>query len=67
MKDGKIAQAYNEILCSGEEFMELVGAHKDALAEFDTIDDADRSNKGSPSRGIAKLTKSLSSAEKKDK
>lgn len=69
MKDGKIAQAgkYNEILDSGDEFMELVGAHKDALAELDTIGAANRSNEGSPSSGTAKLTRSLSSAEKKDK
>ena len=69
MKDGKIAQAgkYNEILGSGKEFMELVGAHKDALAELDTIDAANVSNEGSPSRGTAKLTRALSSAEKKDK
>ncbi|RCV24892.1 hypothetical protein SETIT_5G122800v2 [Setaria italica] len=69
MKDGRIAQAgkYNDILGSGEEFMELVGAHKDALAALDLIDVAGRSNESSPSRGTAKLTRSLSSAEKKDK
>ena len=69
MKDGRIAQAgkYNDILGSGEEFMELVGAHKDALMALDEIDAADGSNETSPSRGTAKLTKSLSSAEKKDK
>nr|CAD1842945.1 unnamed protein product [Ananas comosus var. bracteatus] len=39
MKDGKIAQAgkYGEILDSGTEFMELVGAHKDALAALDSM------------------------------
>jgi len=69
MKDGRIAQAgkYNDILGSGEEFMELVDAHKDALMALDEIDAADGSNETSPSRGTAKLTKSLSSAEKKDK
>ncbi|CAO2185873.1 unnamed protein product [Urochloa humidicola] len=69
MKDGRIAQAgkYNDILGSGEEFMELVGAHKDALTALDTIDPVNGSNEGSPSRGTAKLTRSTSSAEKKDK
>ncbi|CAN6926270.1 unnamed protein product [Brassica oleracea] len=38
MKDGRITQAgrYNEILDSGTDFMELVGAHTDALATVDT-------------------------------
>ncbi|CDY43373.1 BnaA01g30040D [Brassica napus] len=37
MKDGKITQAgrYNEILDSGTDFMELVGAHTDALATLE--------------------------------
>ncbi|CDY63884.1 BnaCnng42820D [Brassica napus] len=40
MKDGKITQAgrYNEILDSGTDFMELVGAHTDALATVDTYE-----------------------------
>ncbi|CAK7324535.1 unnamed protein product [Dovyalis caffra] len=38
MKDGKIAQAgkYNDILCSGSDFMELVGSHKAALSALDS-------------------------------
>lgn len=65
MKDGRLAQAgkYNEILDSGEEFMELVGAHKDALTALDAIDAA---NVASPSSGTEKLSKSPSSVEKKD-
>ncbi|CAO2174791.1 unnamed protein product [Urochloa humidicola] len=65
MKDGRIAQAgrYNVILGSGEEFMELVGAHKDALTALDVIDPQNGRNEGSK----AKLTRSTSSAEKKDK
>ncbi|KAI5605002.1 hypothetical protein BDE02_01G322400 [Populus trichocarpa] len=38
MKDGKIAQAgkYDDILCSGSDFMELVGAHETALSVLDS-------------------------------
>jgi len=40
MKDGRITQAgkYNDILNSGGDFMELVGAHKKALLELDSIE-----------------------------
>lgn len=39
MKDGKIKQAgkYNDILQSGSDFMELVGAHEEALSSLDSI------------------------------
>lgn len=71
MKDGRIAQAgkYDEILGSGEEFMELVGAHKDALTTLDAIDAMNRSNMSSSCSGTVKLklSRSLSSSEKKDK
>ncbi|CAL5403495.1 unnamed protein product [Camellia sinensis] len=38
MKDGRIAQAgkYNDILNSGTDFMELVGAHQDVLSTLDS-------------------------------
>ncbi|KAJ6833374.1 ABC transporter C family member 3 [Iris pallida] len=48
MKDGKIAQSgkYDDILTSGTDFMELVCAHKDALAGLDSVDlDNDSSSK----------------------
>ncbi|PNT73183.1 ABC transporter C family member 3 isoform X2 [Brachypodium distachyon] len=68
IKDGRIAQAgrYNEILGSGQEFMELVGAHQDALAAFDAIDGANGANEAFASGGTATaiLSRSLSSAEK---
>ena len=71
MKDGRIAQAgkYDEILDPGKEFMELVGAHKDALTTLDAIDSMNGGNVPSPSSGKAKpkLSRSLSSVEKKDK
>ena len=40
MKDGRITQAgkYNDILISGTNFMELVGAHKKALSALNTIE-----------------------------
>ncbi|KAG8386037.1 hypothetical protein BUALT_Bualt03G0107300 [Buddleja alternifolia] len=40
MKDGKIKQAgkYNDILKSGSDFMELVGAHEEALSALDSMD-----------------------------
>ncbi|GLT57466.1 hypothetical protein SLA2020_304340 [Shorea laevis] len=40
MKDGEITQAgkYNDILSSGTDFMELVGAHKKALSALDSVE-----------------------------
>ncbi|KAL2554087.1 Peptide exporter [Forsythia ovata] len=40
MKDGRITQdgKYNDILKSGSDFMELVGAHKEALSALDSIE-----------------------------
>ncbi|XP_042398496.1 ABC transporter C family member 3-like isoform X2 [Zingiber officinale] len=68
MKDGRVVQAgkYYDMLKSGTEFWELVGAHKDALAALDSIEldsDAPDNNAqvgntdtkiglGSPSLGI---------------
>ncbi|MCD7466755.1 Canalicular multispecific organic anion transporter 2 [Datura stramonium] len=39
MKDGKISQAgkYNDLLKLGSDFMELVGAHHEALTAIDTV------------------------------
>lgn len=68
MKGGRIAQAgkYDEILGSGEEFMELVGAHKDALTTLDAIDVTNGGNEASSSSKTASLARSVS-VEKKDK
>lgn len=40
MKDGKITQAgkYNDILKLGSDFMELVGAHSEALSKLDSVE-----------------------------
>uniref|UniRef100_A0ACD5TR17 Uncharacterized protein n=1 Tax=Avena sativa TaxID=4498 RepID=A0ACD5TR17_AVESA len=69
MKGGRIAQAgkYDEILGSGEELMELVGAHQDALTALDVIDVANGVSEPFSSSGAAKLSRSLSSVEEKDK
>ncbi|KAK6229842.1 hypothetical protein SCA6_018793 [Theobroma cacao] len=59
MKDGRITQAgkYNDILNSGTDFMELVGAHKKALSALDTVDAVSVSEKniseGDPTTGCA--------------
>ncbi|KAK3030040.1 hypothetical protein RJ639_038139 [Escallonia herrerae] len=48
MKDGRITQAgkYDDILKSGSDFMELVGAHKEALSALDSIDSGILEDKG---------------------
>ncbi|XP_043706474.1 ABC transporter C family member 3-like isoform X1 [Telopea speciosissima] len=40
MRDGRITQAgkYEEILSSGTDFMELIGAHKKALADINSVE-----------------------------
>ena len=47
MKDGRITQAgkYNEILNSGTDFMELVGAHKKALLALNSVEAGSLSEK----------------------
>ncbi|XP_071733698.1 ABC transporter C family member 3-like [Rutidosis leptorrhynchoides] len=44
LRDGKITQAgkYNDILNSGSDFMELVGAHKEALSAIDSMGRTDQ-------------------------
>ncbi|CAA7016303.1 unnamed protein product [Microthlaspi erraticum] len=50
MKDGKITQAgkYNDILDSGTDFMELVGAHTDALANVDSYEKTGSASSAKP-------------------
>ncbi|KAM3696207.1 hypothetical protein ACJW31_06G020800 [Castanea mollissima] len=57
MKDGRITQAgkYNDILNSGTDFMELVGAHKKALSGLDSTE------AGSVSGSMSKETGNLDS------
>ncbi|XP_050228205.1 ABC transporter C family member 3-like [Mercurialis annua] len=49
IKDGRITQAgkYNDILNSGSDFMELIGAHKAALSAFDCKQEGEYSVNGS--------------------
>lgn len=46
MREGRISQAgkYHDILASGSDFMELVGAHEKALSALDSPDTASSSN-----------------------
>ena len=62
MKDGKITQAgkYNDILNSGGDFMELVGAHTKALSELDSIEAksaSDQATTAEVDHGIGKQEK----------
>ncbi|PWA97916.1 multidrug resistance-associated protein 3 [Artemisia annua] len=53
LRDGRITQVgkYNDILNCGSHFMELVGAHKEALSSIDSIENAaDQEQKNSSNR-----------------
>ncbi|KAJ0103692.1 hypothetical protein Patl1_03990 [Pistacia atlantica] len=58
MKDGKITQAgkYSDILNSGTDFMELVGAHKQALSTIDSMGGGLVSEKNSEEGGGPSIT-----------
>ncbi|GER32433.1 multidrug resistance protein ABC transporter [Striga asiatica] len=64
MKDGTIKQAgkYNDILTSDSNFMELVGAHEEALSGLDSIS----GNEGSSGVSKSILQKQKSQSNKKD-
>ncbi|KAH9804136.1 ABC transporter C family member 3 [Citrus sinensis] len=53
MKDGKITQAgkYNDLINSGTDFMELVGAHKQALLALGSIEGRPASERASGENG----------------
>ncbi|KAF6145051.1 hypothetical protein GIB67_013402 [Kingdonia uniflora] len=59
MRDGRITQAgkYDEILSSGTDFMELVGAHKKALSALDSIDEKNGEKIGDTSKSKNVLEK----------
>jgi len=69
MKDGKIIQAgkYDDILTSGTDFMELVGAHKDALEALGSIDlaNGESSSTAENGSGVAGNSQALHKEDKK--
>ncbi|TKY47000.1 ABC transporter C family member 3 [Spatholobus suberectus] len=73
MKDGKITQCgkYNDLLNSGTDFMELVGAHKEALSALDSLDGGTVSDKISVSlshgAGDEEVKKDVQNGGKDDK
>ncbi|XP_037494595.1 ABC transporter C family member 3 isoform X2 [Jatropha curcas] len=71
MKDGRITQAgkYNDILNSGSDFIELVGAHKTALSVLDSKQGGSTSGNESISKdngGMSTSNGALSKEENKD-
>lgn len=68
MKDGEIAQGgkYNDILNSGTEFKELVGAHKDALAALESMDLASNISSGTMEGGSCDTESGTQGAHKVD-
>ncbi|KAL2469378.1 ABC transporter C family member 6 [Forsythia ovata] len=71
MKDGRVTQdgKYNDILKSGSDFMELVGAHKEALSALDSIEAGAAAVGEDSSTGNAKnfLQKKESPTDQNDK
>lgn len=69
MKDGKIIQAgkYDDILTSGTDFMELVGAHKDALEALGSMDlaNGDSSSTAEDGSGVTKTSQQTPHTEDK--
>ncbi|XP_043696070.1 ABC transporter C family member 3-like isoform X1 [Telopea speciosissima] len=68
MRDEKITQAgkYEEILSSGTDFMELVGAHKKALADLNFVESGatlDNLNNGEEDRNMLSSKKSIQDDE----
>ncbi|KAA8523566.1 hypothetical protein F0562_009989 [Nyssa sinensis] len=69
MKDGKITQAgkYNDILNSGSDFVELVGAHKKALSALDCMEAGSLSEKLTISEeGVGSAKKVVQKEEVRD-
>lgn len=75
MKDGRITQAgkYGDILDSGSEFMELVGAHKKALSSLDSTevvssskDQNTRENGGLGNTKVSDETEDVQSSKPQD-
>ena len=58
MKDGRVTQAgkYNDILNSGTDFMELVGAHEKALLKLDSVEAGSVSESTSMSKEVGNMS-----------
>lgn len=65
MKDGKVTQAgkYDDILKSGTDFMELVGAHRAALSMLDSVEGGSTIMDGN---GVGSTTKLVKSEQNED-
>ncbi|XP_023873586.2 ABC transporter C family member 3 isoform X1 [Quercus suber] len=68
MKDGRVTQAgkYNDILNSGTDFMELVGAHKKALLALDSVEAASVSESTSMSKDVGNMSSSNGIEQKQE-
>ncbi|KAG6689937.1 hypothetical protein I3842_11G198300 [Carya illinoinensis] len=68
MKDGRITQAgkYNDILNSGTDFMELVGAHKKALSALDSAESSSVSESTSTRKSVCHMASTNGVVEKQE-
>ncbi|XP_042949303.1 ABC transporter C family member 3-like isoform X6 [Carya illinoinensis] len=68
MKDGRITQAgkYNDILNSGTDFMELVGAHKKALSALDSAESGSVSESTSTRKEVCNMASTNGVVEKQE-
>ncbi|KAG2682550.1 hypothetical protein I3760_11G195600 [Carya illinoinensis] len=68
MKDGRITQAgkYNDILNSGTDFMELVGAHKKALSALDSAESGSISESTSTRKSVCNMASTNGVVEKQE-
>ena len=68
MKDGRVTQAgkYNDILNSGTDFMELVGAHKKALLALDSVEAGSVSETKSMSKDVGNMSSTNGMEQKQE-
>uniref|UniRef100_A0A7N2MIM3 ABC-type xenobiotic transporter n=1 Tax=Quercus lobata TaxID=97700 RepID=A0A7N2MIM3_QUELO len=68
MKDGRVTQAgkYNDILNSGTDFMELVGAHEKALLALDSVEAGSVSESTSMSKEVGNMSSTNGVAQRQE-
>ena len=68
MKDGRITQAgkYNDILNSGTDFMELVGAHEKALLALDSVEAGSVSESTNMSKEVGNMSSTNGVAQRQE-